>query len=186
MSQLELHKRVERLSELYKVDLRRSAARFGLLPVHLEMLHYLSICNQYSDTPIAVTEYLGQTKGTVSQSIKVLENKDLLRKVADANDRRLVHLRLTDEGRQVLTEALPATWLGSAFENLESAARQQVLAGLDILLMQLVVEGDVPGFGVCRSCKHHSRGPQGEPYCQLLAVSLEKNGPDQLCREHRA
>ena len=57
---------VERLSELLRVDARRAGAAHGLLPVQLEALHYLSICNCYSDTPMAVTEYLGQTKGTVS------------------------------------------------------------------------------------------------------------------------
>ena len=72
---------VERLSELLRVDARQKGAEHGLLPVQLEVLHYLSICNQYSDTPMAVTEYLGQTKGTVSQTLKVLENKALLVKV---------------------------------------------------------------------------------------------------------
>ena len=65
---------VERLSELLKVDSRQAGVEQGLQPVQVEVLHYLSICNKYSDTPMAVTEYLGLTKGTVSQTLKVLES----------------------------------------------------------------------------------------------------------------
>jgi DNA-binding MarR family transcriptional regulator len=53
----------------------QAGAAHGLQPVQLEVLNYLSSCNRYSDTPMAVTEYLGQTKGTVSQTIKTLEKK---------------------------------------------------------------------------------------------------------------
>ena len=77
---------VERLSELLKIDSRQAGAEHGIQPVQLEVLHYLSICNRYSDTPMAVTEYLGQTKGTVSQTLKVLEKKSLLTKRFDKGD----------------------------------------------------------------------------------------------------
>ncbi len=62
-----------------------------LQPVQLSALHYLARCNRYSDTPLGVTEYLGLTKGTVSQSLKVLEGRGLISKLPDARDRRSVH-----------------------------------------------------------------------------------------------
>ena len=102
---------VERLSELLRVDARQKGAEHGLLPVQLEVLHYLSICNQYSDTPMAVTEYLGQTKGTVSQTLKVLENKALLVKVSDEKDKRTTHLSLSPKGRRLVNEIIPTQLL---------------------------------------------------------------------------
>jgi DNA-binding MarR family transcriptional regulator len=74
---------VERLSELLRIDSRQAGADHGLQPVQLEALHYLSICNRYSDTPAAVTESLGQTKGTVSKTLRVLKRKGLLSKQLD-------------------------------------------------------------------------------------------------------
>ena len=44
-----------------------------LEPVHLATLRYLCNCNRFSNTASAITEYLGQTKGTISQTLKVLE-----------------------------------------------------------------------------------------------------------------
>ena len=66
---------LERLNNLLRMEMRAFGLSYGLLPVQIEALTYLTRCNRYSDTPQAVTEYLGLTKGTVSQSLKVLEQK---------------------------------------------------------------------------------------------------------------
>ena len=68
---------IERLANVLRQEVRAEGQSLGLQPVQQEALYYLSICNRYSDTTLAVTEYLGLTKGTVSQSLKVLENKTL-------------------------------------------------------------------------------------------------------------
>ncbi len=78
------------------------------------VFHYLARCNRYSDTPLGVTEYLGLTKGTVSQSLKVLEGRGLISKLPDARDRRSVHLRLTDAGRALIEAVIPPQFLEQA------------------------------------------------------------------------
>ena len=88
MDIIQVHTTLERLCNLLRVEARSHGADDGLLPIQLEALHYLGRCNRYSDTVQGVTEYLGQTKGTVSQSLKVLENRGLVRKRADTEDRQ--------------------------------------------------------------------------------------------------
>ena len=63
---------LERLASLLRSERRNRLLKHGLQPIQFEVLYYLSICNRYSDTPMGVTDYLGQTKGTVSQTLKVL------------------------------------------------------------------------------------------------------------------
>ncbi len=58
----------------------------GLQPVHWEALRYLSKANRFSQTAAALTAYLGLTKGTVSQSLKALEAKGLVRKLVDTEE----------------------------------------------------------------------------------------------------
>lgn len=99
MSAIALYDYLERLTSLMRVWSREQPLVAELQPVQLSALHYLARCNRYSDTPLGVTEYLGLTKGTVSQSLKVLEGRGLISKLPDARDRRSVHLRLTDAGR---------------------------------------------------------------------------------------
>jgi DNA-binding MarR family transcriptional regulator len=76
----------------------RLATTLDLQPVHLA----------------ALTEWLGSTKGTVSQTIGVLERKGLVAKRGDPDDRRRVHLQLTRAGQRVLQGADPPPLLARA------------------------------------------------------------------------
>ena len=93
---------LERITGLLRNERRQLLASHGLQPVQFEALNYLAHCNRYSDTPMAVTEYLGQTKGTVSQTLKVLENKGLIVKIGDDKDKRVSHLKLTEAGKSLI------------------------------------------------------------------------------------
>ena len=65
---------LERLSSLYKSQMRQAASVEGFQLVNLEIMQYLSLCNGYSNTAQALSEYLGQTKGSISQSLKIMES----------------------------------------------------------------------------------------------------------------
>lgn len=80
MSKNHALKYIERISSLMRITFRQELAREGFQLVHLETLSYLSSCNKYSNSPQHVAEYLGLTKGTVSQSISLLESVGLVKK----------------------------------------------------------------------------------------------------------
>ena len=77
MKTVNLFESIERMAALMRAEERRRCAECGLQPVHLQVLDYLLICNQYSNTPAAVSKYLGMTRGTVSQTLLLLEKKRL-------------------------------------------------------------------------------------------------------------
>ena len=178
-----IYNHVERLGELLRVDARQCGAEFGLLPVQLEALHYLSICNRYSDTPMAVSEYLGQTKGTVSQTLKVLEKKALLQKVADTADKRVTHLRVTEAGQQLLQQLIPSPMFAKACAHLSAAEQQQVSAALKLLLTGFLSANQMKSFGICRSCRHNSETEYGY-FCNLLQQPLSAEDAELICKEH--
>ena len=78
MSKKEVLKYLERISSVMRITFRQNLAREGLQLVHLETLTYFSNCNKYSDSPQHVAEYLGLTKGTVSQTINILDSLGLV------------------------------------------------------------------------------------------------------------
>lgn len=98
---------LERLSSLTRVWFREHPLLADIQPIQLSALLYLARCNGYSNTPLAVADYLGLTKGTVSQSLKALEAKGLISKSQDARDKRSVHLLLTEQARTLLAEVMP-------------------------------------------------------------------------------
>ena len=61
-------------------------------PAQWETLRFLSCANRYSRRPSALAEFLGTTKGTVSQTLKCLEGKGYVRRVKPEGDRRGVLL----------------------------------------------------------------------------------------------
>src|SRR4029453_4211140 len=66
---------VERLGNLMRTELRKAGSDEALQPVHLQALVYLSKANRYSNTPQALADYLGLTKGTVSQTLLLLDRR---------------------------------------------------------------------------------------------------------------
>src|SRR5262249_51223226 len=70
------------------------AAEHGdqLNPAQRETLRYLSKCNRFSNSPGAITQYLGATKGTISQTVKALERKGHIDKSQREAERRSIAL----------------------------------------------------------------------------------------------
>jgi len=175
-----IYRYVERLSELLRVDLRQAGARQNLQPVQIEVLHYLSMCNRYSDTPMSVTEYLGQTKGTVSQTIKVLESKALLKKQLDENDKRLMHLAITAKGRRVLEQCVPSPVFEQTCESFTALKQVAIAEALKQLMDAVQKNSQMKSFGVCHECRHIQQSEQ--PYCQLLEQPLTESDIEKICR----
>lgn len=174
---------LERLGALVHQSVRDDAARHGLLPIHVLVLGYLARANRYSDLPIAIAEYFGITRGTVSQSLTVLEDKGLLVKEPDARHGRRIHLRLTRAGRAVLNDS----WTQGIERELTSlpsgaAAVEGALRGVLVTLQRL--NGQRP-FGVCRQCAHFLREPRSAR-CGLTGETLATEQTLKICREWTA
>lgn len=174
---------LERLSSLTRVWFREHPLLSDLQPIQLSALMYLARCNRYSNTPLAVTEYLGLTKGTVSQSLKALEAKGFLTKVQDARDRRSVHLELTPAARSLIDAVMPPDFLVAAAQRMGAQARdlEDLLLGL---LRNIQQAENVPGFGLCSTCRFHSVSATGA-LCALTGEPLAAGEIELICREHQ-
>ena len=179
MTAARLHLLMERLSSLFRASLRDVATRHGLKLVQLEALVYLSVANRYSDTPVALTEYFGITKGTVSQTLKALERRGLIDKHADDEDGRVLHCAVTAEGRAIVAEAFPA----SCFVEPEDAATDAAVAALEGLLRTLQKMNGHRTFGQCRTCRFYQPRAKGGR-CGLTHEALSKADSTKICREH--
>ncbi len=184
MEKTEVYDYLERLTNLMRTATRDSGTSAGLQPVQLEALYYLSRCNRYSDTPMAVVDYLGQTKGTVSQTLKVLERKLLIEKQDDAQDKRLVHLKVTQQGWQCLQQQIPNPQLIQACESLSDAEQQLVVVAVKTLLIAFQRTNQLKSFGVCQTCCHNQKLAKEQNFCQRFQETLATNSEQLICREH--
>jgi DNA-binding MarR family transcriptional regulator len=175
---------IERLGNLLRTDSRRGGTEHGLQPVQLEALHYLSVCNRYSDTPMATTEYLGQTKGTVSQTLKVLEKKGFLNKMADDIDKRVVHLKVTRAGDKLLQKFIPSRQFKEACQQLSEESQTQIVSCLKELLQTTQRTNGMKTFGVCHTCRYNQKKKNNRYFCNLTQEPLTITEIQLICREH--
>lgn len=180
---LEIHQFLERLGNLVRSQARRASNAFDLQPVHLNALHYLSICNHYSDTLLALSEYLGQTRGTTSQTIKLLEQRKLIAKKPDPVDGRVTHLKLTAAGRKLVLNSWPSPVLKAA-EKAFPVEKQDILRDLlRNLLHTCQTVNEQKTFAVCHSCRHNEKRSEGY-FCRLTQEPLSTEDVTRICREH--
>ncbi|MEW8505767.1 MAG: MarR family winged helix-turn-helix transcriptional regulator [Candidatus Thiodiazotropha sp.] len=179
-----IHSYLERLSNLLRSEMRRTGSDAGLQPVQIDALHYLSTCNRYSDTPMGVTEYLGQTKGTVSQTLKVLERKGLLKRKVDREDKRVTHLRVTPAGRHLLDRMVPTVNFIDACQLLDQKTQGELETSLHTLLRSVQRAAGSKTFGVCHTCRYNRYEGEGRYYCELVNAGLSEADVQLICREH--
>lgn len=174
----------ERLSSLMRAWFRQHPLLVDIQPIQLSALLYLARCNHYSNTPLGVTEYLGLTKGTVSQSLKALEAKGLIVKSQDSRDKRSVHLELTAQAQELLSAVIPPDFVSAAANRMGGKA-QQLESLLGEMLTEIQREQDISTFGLCKTCRFH-RQVDGNPFCGLTEEPLAGPAAELICREHEA
>ncbi len=164
--------------------MQRAQYAGGLNPAQWEALRFIARANRYSRSPTAVAEYLGATKGTVSQTLKALEHKGCIARKPSRSDRRAVDLELTPAGRKALSRD-PLNGIGDAVE--ASGGQLAAIAGvLGGLLRGLQRSGGLREFGQCSQCAHLCRdcasaGAGGPHVCGMTGDALSDDETTQLC-----
>jgi len=183
MADIDVYAPIERMVALIRSEERRRCTELGLQPVHLQMLDYISRCNRFSDTPAALANYLGMTRGTVSQTLLLLERNGYIDKTTDTQDKRVIHLNLTPSGEEMLSKACPASLFKEAneifskndFINHEDSFMNALLA--------LQKANQSQTFGLCKTCRYFTLVTDGFT-CGLTKQPLSEADSEKICQEH--
>src|SRR5258707_7260554 len=173
---------VERLGNLMRPELRKSGADEPLQPVHLQALVYLSRANRYSNPPQALADYLGLTKGTVSQTLLLLDRRGLIERFEDDIDRRVVRLRLSSAGERLLYESQPSLPWQNATRNISPNRIRNAVSALREALMTLQEDNEGATFGVCHTCAWCQKLSQRIYRCGRMGDRLSGPETRKLCR----
>jgi MarR family transcriptional regulator, negative regulator of the multidrug operon emrRAB len=176
---------VERLGNLMRTEMRKAGADETLQPVHLHALIYLSKANRYSNTPQALADYLGLTKGTVSQTLLLLDRRGLIERFEDDIDRRVVRLRLSSAGEQLLAESQPALARQKATRNISPNRIRNATSALREALVTLQQDNEGTVFGSCSSCAHCQKLSQRIYRCGQMGDRLSGPETRKLCRVYQ-
>jgi DNA-binding MarR family transcriptional regulator len=160
----------------------------GLNPAQWEALRFLKRANRFSNSPGALTRYLGATKGTVSQTLIALERKGHITRALREGGRKSISLSLTAKGIETLARD-PWADLARAAEDLGGKTKRRLQRGLAELLEQELGRSGIASFGVCSTCRFfRERGrnddAKGPHLCMVFEEALTEADASRLCHEH--
>lgn len=176
---------LERIAEAFRVLLWEENRRNGLSPVQNQILIFLlhhtgAICSVSS-----LAAEFNVTKPTMSDAVKVLEQKELVRREVADGDARSFLLSLTQKGKQLARKAeLFASPIADALATLPEEQREQMFQSLVQVLSTLHQSGIIRQQRMCLSCRYYSAVKSGQFYCKLLAIKLPATDLRIDCPEH--
>jgi DNA-binding MarR family transcriptional regulator len=150
-------------------------------PAQRAALEYLREANRFSRKPSHVAEYLGTTRGTMSQTLKALLRKGYVREERSASDRRSISYTLTEYGSAIMTDEKLLT---KAFGSLSPTEIATLETALSNGLQKVLEHNGNRSFGLCSSCNFHVTR-EGQPYCKLLSLPLTPVESEKICVEHQ-
>lgn len=161
-----------------------------LNPAQWEALRFLSRANRFSNSPAALTRYLGATKGTVSQTLIALERKGYITRALREGAKKAISLTLTEKGQAALARD-PWSDLARAAEDLGGKTRRRLHRGLAELLAREVTRSGAASFGLCATCRFfrergRSDDAKGPHLCMLFEDALSQDDAQRICKEHQA
>lgn len=168
---------------------RSSEAAGALNPAQWEALRFVARANRFSRTPAALAEYLGSTRGTVSQTLIALEQKGHVTREPSARDRRSIVLGLTALGESTLRSD-PILELAADFAEGDQGRLEVLVEALRTVLQAMIKRNGGRAFGACHTCRHFQRnmGPNArQPHrCGLLDEPLSVADSGAICVEQEA
>lgn len=162
---------LERLAQVFRILIWEKAKHHGLSPIQIQLLIFI----KHHSPELATVSYLAQefnlTKPTISDAIKVLEEKKIIRKTSNTADTRSSFIQLTPLGHTIVKEA--ETFTGPISKVLSSNSKSKAVLWESIyeLILELNKSQVITVQRTCHSCRHFTtKGKQ--PFCSLLSQSL--------------
>ncbi|PKP13336.1 MAG: MarR family transcriptional regulator [Bacteroidetes bacterium HGW-Bacteroidetes-3] len=163
---------LERLSHVFRILLWEKAKEHHLSPIQIQLLIFI----QYHDSNKTKVSCLAQefnlTKPTISDSIKVLEQKKLIQKFTDISDTRSYSIQLTETGKKVVLETEnfinPITEIIAKANEPDKIILWENISNLIVGLNKL---GITSVQRTCFNCKHYSLKNESH-FCSLLNQKL--------------
>jgi DNA-binding MarR family transcriptional regulator len=177
---------LEKISEVFRVLLWAEAKEHKVSPIQLQLLIFLRYHKADARRRIAfMAREFNLTKATISDSIKVLEQKGLVQRIVDTRDSRSFNFSLTDKG-QVLTDnvenfTLP---LDTTIETLELSQKKFLLQTILDVIYKLNQKGIISTQRMCFNCGYYGGDQQDFHFCNLMQAPLAFDDLRFDCPEH--
>jgi DNA-binding MarR family transcriptional regulator len=174
---------LERLSQVFRILLWEKAKEHSLSPIQIQLLIFI----QHHSAEKTTVSYLAQefnfTKPTISDAIKVLDQKNLIKKIIDSNDTRSYTIQLTASGKKIVLETENfANPISEIITKSNEADKLVLWENISNLISLLNRQEIISVQRTCFNCSHYTFKNKS-PFCSLLNQKLLKKDIRIDCEE---
>lgn len=174
---------LERLSQVFRILLWEKAKEHSLSPIQIQLLIFIRHHSADKTTISYLAQEFNFTKPTISDAIKILEQKKLIQKITDHTDTRSYTINLTVTGKKIVLEtenfANPFTEIISKAKNTDKKVLWETVSNLIVRLNKLEI---ITIQRTCFNCKNYSIKNKAH-FCNLLDLNLLTKDIRIDCRE---
>ncbi len=177
---------LERISQAFRVLLWNESKEFSLSPIQVQVLIFLLHHSEQKRKVSYLASEFNMTKATISDTIKTLEQKLLIKKEYEPHDTRSYIIQLTEKGKDFAEQtALFAKQIEVPIDQLQSKDKENLLLSLLDIIHYLNKSGIITIQRMCFTCRYYEANKNGqEHFCGLLNTKLTDSELRIDCAEH--
>jgi DNA-binding MarR family transcriptional regulator len=158
----------------------------GLSPIQIQLLIFILFQPNERCTITYLAREFNMTKPTISDAVKILEQKKLVDRNYSKVDSRSYSLSLTKKGIEVArSTSMFANVIKKQLGLLDDAHKSSLLYSLLEVIHQLHRVGVITTQRMCQTCSFFEPG-KTKHYCTLIKQSLKITDLRLDCPEHKA
>jgi len=133
---------LERISQAFRVLLWNESKEFSLTPIQIQILIFLLHHSDEKRKVSYLADEFNMTKATISDTIKTLEQKKLIKKEIEEHDTRSYIIHLSKEGKDIAEKtSVFAKEIQSPIEKLHPLDKENLLLSLLDIIRNLNQSG---------------------------------------------
>lgn len=174
---------LERISEVFKSLLWEHAKEIGLSPIQIQILIFVAYHKDELCNVSHLAKEFSITKPTISDAVRVLEAKLLIRKTYGTGDGRSYTISLSEEGTKVVERTHNfASPIKDQLDKMDNSKLEIVYHTLTKLIYNLNKNGVIGVQRMCSGCKFYESNNLNH-YCHFIKNDILPNDLKMDCPE---
>jgi len=177
---------LERISQAFRVLLWNESKEFSLSPIQVQVLIFLLHHADQKRKVSYLADEFNMTKATISDTVKTLEQKELIKKEYEQHDTRSYIIHLTKKGNEIAEQtSLFAKHIQAPIDQLHTTDKENLLSSLLDIIHHLNKSRVITIQRMCFTCHFYKSKKGGqEHFCGLLNTKLADTELRIDCAEH--
>jgi len=177
---------LERIAQAFRVLLWQESKAFSLSPIQVQVLIFLLYHSPEKRKVSYLATEFNMTKATISDTIKTLEQKDLITKTYEPHDTRSYVIHLTPKGEEIAGKtSLFTREIRKPIDHLHPDDKENLLLSLLNIIRHLNRAEVITIQRMCMTCSYYrSSGAGRKHFCTLLNQPLHTRDLRVDCPEH--